>query len=49
MAADLSAITRILYVAHDHLNRHRGVLKTANPTTDAIVLVESARMTTGRP
>ena len=40
---------RILYVAHDHLNRNRGVLKTANPETDVIVLVESARMTTGRP
>jgi deoxyribodipyrimidine photolyase-related protein len=39
---------RILYVAHDHLNKTRGVLKNANPNTDAIVLVESARMTTGR-
>ena len=43
------AIQRILYVAHDHLNQTRGVLKDANPNTDAIVLVESARMTTGRP
>ena len=43
------AIERILYVAHDHLNQTRGVLKNANPNTDAIVLVESARMTTGRP
>jgi deoxyribodipyrimidine photolyase-related protein len=49
MATASSSITRILYVPHDHLNRHRGVLKTANPNTDAIVLVESARMTTGRP
>jgi len=40
---------RILYVAHDHLNLHRGVLKDANPHTDIVVLVESARMTTGRP
>lgn len=40
---------RILYVAHDHLNRTRGVLKNADPNTHAIVLVESARMTTGRP
>jgi deoxyribodipyrimidine photolyase-related protein len=40
---------RILYVAHDHLNRERGVLKSANPATDVIVLVESARMTSGRP
>ncbi|AIC48095.1 cryptochrome/photolyase family protein [Rhodoluna lacicola] len=43
------AFERILYVAHDHLNQTRGVLKNANPNTDAIVLVESARMTTGRP
>ncbi|WP_296648564.1 cryptochrome/photolyase family protein, partial [Rhodoluna sp.] len=40
---------RILYVAHDHLNRTRGVLKNSDPNTDVIVLVESARMTTGRP
>jgi deoxyribodipyrimidine photolyase-related protein len=40
---------RILYVAHDHLNRDYGVLRTADPETDAIVLVESARMTSGRP
>ncbi len=40
---------RILYIAHDHLNRDRGVLKTADPATDVVVLVESARMTTGRP
>lgn len=40
---------RILYVAHDHLNSTRGVLKNANPNTDVVVLVESARMTTGRP
>ncbi|WP_296631189.1 cryptochrome/photolyase family protein [Rhodoluna sp.] len=40
---------RILYVAHDHLNFERGVLKDANPATDVVVLVESARMTQGRP
>jgi deoxyribodipyrimidine photolyase-related protein len=40
---------RILYIAHDHLNRDYGVLKTANIATDLIVLVESARMTSGRP
>ena len=40
---------RILYIAHDHLNLERGVLKDANPNTDVIVLVESARMITGRP
>jgi len=39
---------RILYIAHDHLNRSRGVLREANPATDAVVLVESERMTTGR-
>lgn len=49
MATASTAVTRILYVAHDHLNRNRGVLKNANPATDAVVLVESARMTTGRP
>lgn len=42
-------IERILYVAHDHLNKNYGVLKNANANTDAIVLVESARMLTGRP
>jgi deoxyribodipyrimidine photolyase-related protein len=40
---------RILYVAHDHLNKSFGVLKNANPNTDAVVLVESARMLAGRP
>ena len=40
---------RILYVAHDHLNADRGVLRTANPATDVVVLVESARMLEGRP
>ena len=42
-------LERIIYVAHDHLNRNRGALKQANPNTDAIVLVESQRMLTGRP
>ena len=41
-------IDRILYIPHDHLNTSFGVLKNANPKTDAIVLVESARMTSGR-
>jgi deoxyribodipyrimidine photolyase-related protein len=40
---------RILYITHDHLNADFGVLLNANPETDAVVLVESARMTTGRP
>ena len=37
------SLTRIVYVAHDHLNRERGALKSANPQTDVIVLVESQR------
>ncbi|MSZ21478.1 MAG: deoxyribodipyrimidine photolyase, partial [Actinobacteria bacterium] len=44
-----TALKRILYVAHDHLNRDFGVLRDANPGIDVIVLVESARMTSGRP
>ena len=39
---------RIIYVAHDHLNRDRGALKNANINTDVIVMVESQRMTSGR-
>ena len=42
-------IERILYIPFDQLNRHRGVLAHANPATDAVVLVESERMLTGRP
>lgn len=40
---------RIIYVAHDHLNRERGALKESNPETDVVVLVESERMLNGRP
>jgi len=40
---------RILYIPHDHLNTEYGVLKDANPVEDLVVLVESARMTSGRP
>ena len=40
---------RILYIAFDHLHRNFGVLKDADPQNDLIVLVESARMTSGRP
>ena len=29
---------QILYIAHDHLNRSRGVLREANLATDAMVL-----------
>ena len=41
--------SRILYVPHDHLNASFGVLKDADPAADVVVLVESARMVTGRP
>ena len=40
---------RILYVAFDHLDFRRGVLKGADPANDVVVLVESQRMITGRP
>ena len=39
---------RVIYVAFDHLNENYGALKGSNPKKDLIVLVESARMTTGR-
>jgi deoxyribodipyrimidine photolyase-related protein len=39
---------RVIYVAFDHLNENYGALKDSNPKKDLIVLVESARMTTGR-
>ena len=42
-------MTRILYIAFDHLHRNFGVLKDADPQNDLIVLVESARMTSERP
>jgi len=41
-------ISRILYIPFDHLNRDKGVLKDLDPKTDVVVLVESARMTSGR-
>ena len=40
--------SRIVYVPFDHLNRGYGALKNADPKTDVIAIVESARMTTGR-
>lgn len=40
---------RILYVAFDQLNILAGVLRQAKPGIDEVVLVESKRMTTGRP
>jgi deoxyribodipyrimidine photolyase-related protein len=39
---------RLIYVAFDHLNENYGALKNSDPAKDVIVLVESARMTTGR-
>ena len=39
---------RTIYLPFDHLHRDFGALKRADPTQDLIVLVESARMTTGR-
>ena len=38
---------RILYVPFDQLHRRFGILKSANPQEDLIVMVESKRMTTG--
>ena len=40
---------RILYIPFDHLNLNYGVLKDSDPKTDHVVIIESARMTTGRP
>ena len=37
-----------IYIPFDHLHREYGALKGADPKSDLIVLVESARMTTGR-
>jgi deoxyribodipyrimidine photolyase-related protein len=39
---------RLIFVAFDHLNENYGALKNSDPAKDVIVLVESARMTTGR-
>jgi deoxyribodipyrimidine photolyase-related protein len=38
---------RILYIPFDHLHRGYGVMKDADSSNDVIVLIESARMTTG--
>jgi deoxyribodipyrimidine photolyase-related protein len=40
--------SRIVYVPFDHLNRGYGALKNADPKTEVIAMVESARMTSGR-
>ena len=39
---------RLLYIPFDHLHRGYGVLKSADPKTDVVVLVESQRMCSGR-
>ena len=39
---------RIIYLPFDHLHRNYGALKGADPKSDLIAFVESARMTTGR-
>ena len=41
-------MSRIIYIPFDHLHRNYGALKDADPKTDVIAFVESARMTTGR-
>ncbi|NBS62457.1 MAG: deoxyribodipyrimidine photolyase, partial [Microbacteriaceae bacterium] len=40
---------RILYIPFDHLNKSKGVLKDLDKKNDLVVLVESKRMTSGRP
>ena len=40
--------SRLIFVPFDHLNKSFGALKDANPETDAIAMVESERMKTGR-
>jgi len=42
-------VNRILYIPFDHLNKTKGVLKDLDKKNDLVVLVESKRMTTGRP
>ena len=39
---------RILYIPFDHLHRKYGVLASADPKNDVVVLVESKRMCSGR-
>ena len=39
---------RIIYIPFDHLHRKYGALKDADPKSDVIAFIESARMTTGR-
>jgi deoxyribodipyrimidine photolyase-related protein len=41
--------TKLIFIPFDHLNKDFGALKNANPETDAVVIIESKRMTSGRP
>ena len=41
-------MSQLIYIPFDHLHRNFGALKNADLRQDVIVLVESARMTTGR-
>jgi len=43
-----AAMPKIIYIPFDHLHRNFGALKDADPASDVIAMVESARMTTGR-
>ena len=40
---------RLIYIPFDHLHEKYGALKGADPKSDVVVMVESARMTGGRP
>lgn len=42
-------MSRIIYVAFDHLSFDYGAMRDADPAHDVVALVESERMTTGRP
>jgi deoxyribodipyrimidine photolyase-related protein len=41
-------MSQLIYIPFDHLHRKFGALKNADAKQDVIVMVESARMTTGR-
>lgn len=48
----MRSVRRAIYIPFDHLGRAHGALGNpqikADPSTDLIVMIESARMTTGR-
>jgi deoxyribodipyrimidine photolyase-related protein len=41
-------MSQLIYIPFDHLHRNFGALAKADPKQDVIVMIESARMTTGR-